>query len=84
MNFLLIIDKQPAHWASVNNGIYLCLDCAGEHRGFGSSVSFIKSVTLDQWNEANYNLLRVGGNIRLRDFLLGNDDASAISPTNAQ
>ena len=37
-------DKQPAHWASISNGIYLCLDCSGEHRGFGCGTSFIKSV----------------------------------------
>lgn len=43
------IDKTPAQWASYNNGIYLCLECSGEHRGFGSSVSSIKSITLDQW-----------------------------------
>ena len=48
------------------------MDCSGEHRGFGVSVSFIKSVTLDQWTEAQFNLMRVGGNQRLQEFLTTN------------
>ena len=67
------LDKTPAHWASINNGVYLCLDCSGEHRSFGVQVSYIKSLTLDQWNETQFNTMRVGGNKRLRDFLLSND-----------
>lgn len=63
-------DNKPAHWASITNGIYLCLDCSGEHRGFGVGVSFIKSVTMDQWTQKQVNLMKVGGNQRLKDFLI--------------
>ena len=48
------------------------MDCSGEHRGFGVNVSFIKSVTLDSWTEAQVNIMKVGGNQRLRDFLMKN------------
>ena len=48
------------------------MDCSGEHRGFGVNVSFIKSVTLDSWTEVQVNIMKVGGNQRLRDFLLKN------------
>ena len=62
-------DNKPAHWASISNGIFLCLDCSGEHRGFGIGVSFIRSVTMDQWTQEQVNIMKVGGNQRLRDFL---------------
>ena len=62
-------DNKPAHWASISNGIFLCLDCSGEHRGFGIGVSFIRSVTMDQWTQDQVNIMKVGGNQRLRDFL---------------
>ena len=62
-------DNKPAHCASISNGIFLCLDCSGEHRGFGIGVSFIRSVTMDQWTQEQVNIMKVGGNQRLRDFL---------------
>jgi len=62
-------DNKPAHWASISNGIFLCLDCSGEHRGFGIGVSFIRSVTMDQWTQEQVNIMKVGGNQRLKDFL---------------
>ena len=48
---------------------FFCLDCSGELRGFGIGVSFIRSVTMDQWTQEQVNIMKVGGNQRLRDFL---------------
>ena len=59
----------PASWASVNNSIYLCVDCAGIHRGFGVNISYIRSNIIDKWNEAQITFLKVGGNKRLRELL---------------
>lgn len=56
-------------WASLNNAIYVCLKCAGLHRSFGVNVSFIRSLTIDSWDENHIELLRKGGNKRFRDFL---------------
>ena len=63
-------DNKPAHWASISNGIFLCLDCSGEHRGFGINVSYIRSVTMDQWTQEQVNMMKAGGNQRLKEFLI--------------
>jgi hypothetical protein len=36
-------------WASTNLGIFICLRCAGIHRSLGSHVSFVRSITMDDW-----------------------------------
>ena len=60
----------PACWASVNNSIYLCMNCAGIHRGFGVSISYIRSITIDTWNETQINYMKAGGNKRLEALLI--------------
>ena len=62
--------NKPANWASISNGIFLCLDCSSEHRGYGVKISFVRSVTMDQWTQAQVNIMKVGGNKRLKDFLI--------------
>ena len=61
--------KTPVQWASVNNGVYLCIDCSGHHRGYGVNISFIRSMTLDSWNDNQINLMKIGGNKNLRELL---------------
>jgi hypothetical protein len=61
--------KSPAHWASVNNAVYLCLNCAGEHRGFGVSVSYVRSITIDTWNDNQINMMKFGGNRNLQELI---------------
>lgn len=41
-------DAKPT-WASVNNGIFLCMKCSSIHRQLGKNISFIKSLTMDEW-----------------------------------
>ena len=61
--------KSPTNWASINNAIYLCINCSGIHRGYGVDISYIKSITLDTWNENQINLMKMGGNKNLRILL---------------
>jgi len=56
--------ERPAAWASVNIGVLLCQRCAGLHRGLGTHVSQVRSVTLDAWMTAQVDLLSRTGNAR--------------------
>jgi hypothetical protein len=58
-----------ATWASVNNSIYLCGSCAGEHRSYGVGVSYIRSLILDKWNETQIKFMKLGGNRRLSELM---------------
>lgn len=49
--------------------MYLCLECAGIHRGFGVQVSIIRSLTMDNWDENQINFLSKGGNKRFKDLM---------------
>ena len=55
-------------WASVNNGIMICLNCSGQHRGLGVQASIVRSVSLDMWTEKQLKQLEQGGNQKLFDF----------------
>lgn len=56
-----------AQWASVNNAIFICLKCAGTHRGMGVQVSFVRSITLDGWSAKQLKMMTLGGNQRISD-----------------
>jgi hypothetical protein len=53
--------KSPT-WASVYLGILLCFDCAGRHRGYGTHISFIRSINLDRWNKKQLKTIELTGN----------------------
>eukprot|EP01084_Bolivina_argentea_P045460 83684_1 len=40
----------PATWTSCNLGVFICVGCSGIHRILGVNISFVKSATLDDWN----------------------------------
>lgn len=63
-------NESPANWVCVNNSIFLCGKCAGKHRGYGPIISNLKFLMLDQLNEFQIEILKTGGNKRLKDLLI--------------
>lgn len=56
-------------WASLSFAVFLCLQCAGVHRGFGVHISFVRSVSMDTWQEEQIKRMQLGGNSPFRDFM---------------
>ncbi|KAM0676691.1 Zn finger-containing GTPase- Activating Protein for ARF [Binucleata daphniae] len=57
------------HWASTSIGIFICLECASQHRSYGVRISRVKSVNMDNWNEELYKIMQNGGNKKFRIYL---------------
>lgn len=55
-------------WASISYGSYFCLSCSGLHRGLGVHISFVRSITMDSWNEKQKRAMRLGGNGKFSAF----------------
>jgi hypothetical protein len=59
---------ESPQWASVNNGIFLCMTCAALHRSLGVHISFVRSLTMDSWTDKQLKFMALGGNKALYEF----------------
>ena len=59
-----------ATWVSISLGTIICLKCAGIHREFGVTVSFVQSLTLDTLKREHQAALRAGGNLKFHTEVL--------------
>ncbi|KEP54331.1 ADP-ribosylation factor GTPase-activating protein GCS1 [Rhizoctonia solani 123E] len=56
-------------WASLGVAAFICLTCAGVHRGFGVHISFVRSCTMDTWSAEQLSRMHIGGNGPFKTFL---------------
>ncbi|KAJ5241398.1 Arf GTPase activating protein [Penicillium citrinum] len=55
-------------WASPKFGTFICLNCAGTHRGLGVHISFVRSITMDAFKHAEIQRMEQGGNEPWKTF----------------
>lgn len=55
-------------WASINLGVFICLDCSAHHRAMGTHISKVKSTTLDKWNLDMVQGMKRAGNIKANSY----------------
>ncbi|KAJ6130648.1 hypothetical protein N7512_003428 [Penicillium capsulatum] len=62
------VDPETKTKASPKFGTFICLNCAGTHRGLGVHISFVRSITMDAFKHAEIQRMELGGNEPWKSF----------------
>lgn len=76
-------DAFNPQWALPKFGIYICLECAGVHRGLGVHISFVRSITMDQFKPEEVLRMEKGGNANCKQYFVDNGIDMSL-PTKAK
>ena len=49
--------------ASLDFGVFICMNCAGAHRALGPSITRVKSTKLDKWNKDWMGHMQLGNEL---------------------
>jgi len=60
-------NKGP-RWASLDFGVFICMNCAGHHRNLGPSITRVRSVKLDSWRLEFIEMMESVGNARANGY----------------
>ena len=71
-------------WASVNLGVFICMQCSGIHRGVGVHISKVRSTNLDTWLPEQVAFIKSHGNKRSNSMYEAELPADFDRPSHAR